>query len=103
MEVLIKVLQQGDAVCGSEGYMLKRSENVAAFYLDGGGKTGKIYPFSTSNSTYFEGSTYRFPSIWVDDGAAYSNSTEICFPEYEGWRVHCIGGGKTMAICLVKD
>lgn len=32
--VLVKVSVQGSAVAG-QGYMLKRSENVAAFYIDG--------------------------------------------------------------------
>ena len=102
-EVQILVLQQGDAVCGAKGYMLKRSENVAAFYLDGWGATGRIYCLSSCRSTWSDGEVIDIPSITIDNGEDNSSLTEICFPEFEGWRVHCTGGGKTMAICLVKE
>ena len=102
-EVQVLVLKQGDAVCGAKGYMLKRSEDVAAFYLDGWGKTGRIYCLNSCNSSAIDGKIANIPSLWIEDGAAVHAITEICFPEFEGWRVHCTGGGKTMAICLVKE
>ena len=83
--------------------MLKKSGDVAAFYLDGWGKTGRIYPISTCQSTWMDGEVLSYPSITLEDGEDDSSLTEICFPEYEGWRVHCVSGGKIMAICLVKD
>ena len=101
--VEVLVVQQGDAVCGKQGYMLKKSNDVAAFYLDGWGKTGRIYPISTYQSTWSDGKVLPYPSITLEDGEDDSSLTEICFPEYEGWRVHCVSGGKTMAICLVKE
>ena len=101
--VQVLVLQQGDAVCGAKGFMLKRSENVAAFYLDGWGATGRIYCLSSCNSSAIDGKIVNIPSLWIEDGEDESSLTEICFPEFEGWRVHCTGGGKTMAICLVKE
>ena len=101
--VEILVVQQGDAVCGSQGYMLKKSNDIAAFYLDGWGKTGRIYPISTCQSTWSDGKVIPCPSITLEDGEDDSSFTEICFPEYEGWRVHCANGGKTMAVCLVKE
>ena len=102
-EVKVLVTLQGDAVCGKQGYMLKRSEDVAAFYLDGWGETGRIYAISTCLSTWMAGKILHYPSITIEDGEDDSSISEICFPEYEGWRVHCTGGGKTMAICLVKE
>lgn len=102
-KVKVLVTQQGDAACGEYGYMLKRSENIAAFYLDGWGVTGRIYCNAYSNSTYFDGKVANFPELCIDDGQDDSSLTTICFPEYEGWSVHCAGGGKTMAVCLIKE
>lgn len=103
--VKVLVLQHGDAECGSEGYMLKRGEKVAAFYLDGWGETGKIYPVSTCSSAYFPETknTKQYPSIAFDSGDEECSITEVCFPEFEGWEVHSYRGGKTMSICLTKD
>ena len=101
--VEVLVIQQGDAVCGKQGYMLKKSNDVAAFYLDGWGKTGRIYPISSCRSVWLDGEVLSYPSIALEDGEDDSSLTEICFPEYEGWRVHCVSGGKIMAICLVKE
>lgn len=101
--VQVLVLQQRDAVCGAKGYMLKRSEDVAAFYLDGGGNTGRIYSLSSCDSSSIDGKIANIPSLWIEDGEDSSAITEICFPEFEGWRVHCTSGGKIMAICLVKE
>ena len=101
--VEIKVLAQGDAVCGTKGYMLKRSTSVAAFYLDGWGATGRIYPEFTSSSVWDGTSTINYPSITISDGSDDGSLSEIYFPEYKGWRVHSVSGGKTAAICLVKE
>jgi len=101
--VEVLVVQQGDAVCGSHGYMLKKAKNIAAFYLDGWGKTSRVYPSSSCRSSTIGGIVYDYPNLWIEDGQEESTFTEICFPEYEGWRVHCVSVGKIMAICLVKD
>lgn len=101
--VEIKIITQGDAVCGSHGYMLKCSDNVAAFYLDGWGDTGRIYPVASSSSSYIDGKFQNFPSITIEDGQEESEYSEVCFPEFEGWNVHSISGGKSMSICLTKD
>ena len=101
--VEIKVLAQGDAVCGTKGYMLKRSTSVAAFYLDGWGATGRIYPEFTSSSVWDGTNTIDYPSITISDGSDDGSLSEIYFPEYKGWRVHSVSGGKTAAICLVKE
>lgn len=101
--VEVLVIHQGDAVCSARGYMLKKSTDVVAFYLDGWGETGRIYPISTCTSPWSGKEVLHCPSITLEDGEDDSSFTEICFPEYEGWRVHCVTGGKTMAICLVKE
>ena len=100
--VKILVIQQGDVVCGSEGYMLKKSQDVAAFFLDGRGSSGRIYSLSYSTTSPIFNKGYDCPSLMLEDGEHGTEPTEICFPEYEGWSVHCTGGGKTMSICLIK-
>lgn len=102
-KVQVLVTQQGDAVCGEEGYMLKRSDNVAAFFLDGWGNTGRIYCISYCNSAMVGGEMQDVPELMLEDGDDDSSITTICFPEYKGWRIHCTRGGKTMAVCLVKE
>jgi len=53
-KVQVLVTQQGDAVCGEEGYGLKLQENIAAFWLDGWGETGRIYWSGYSDSAFFK-------------------------------------------------
>lgn len=101
--VKIQVLLQGDAVVSEEGYMKVQAENIVAFYVDGWGKTGRVYPLSTSCSSFINGKQVDYPSMTIEDGGEDSALTDICFTEYEGWRIHSAFGGKTMAICLVKD
>lgn len=100
--VKVVVLYQGDAVCGDYGYILKQGEGVAAFYLDGWGNTGRIYPVSYSSVSYVDGKHIKCPSIEIENGDN-SMCTEIYFPDFEGYRTHSVSGGKTMSICLVKD
>jgi len=101
--VQINTLHQGSAVCSSEGYLLKKASNVAAFYLDGWGKTARIYPVSTCSTTIIYGESYNYPSMTIEDGEDESALTDIYFPEFAGWDIHSVSGGKTMAICLVKE
>lgn len=101
--VKIQVLLQGDAVVSEEGYMEVQAENIVAFYVDGWGKTSRIYPICTSQSSFIDGKQVDYPSMTIEDGEEDTALTDICFPEYEGWRIHSAFGGKTMAVCLVKD
>ena len=94
---------QGAAVAGTLGYLVKGSgTSVVAFYVDGWGKTGRIYPMSSCNCIYLDGVVHKYPSIWIDDGEEDTALTEIYFPEFEGYDVFCVSGGKTMQVCLVK-
>lgn len=102
-KVKIQVIKQGKPVAGNEGYMLINGGNVVAFYLDGWGDTGRIYPVCTCSSTYIDCRTYNYPSMTIEDGYDDNSCTEIAFPEYEGFSVHSVSGGKTMQICLVKE
>lgn len=101
--VIVKVIDQGDAVCGEHGYMLKRGVDIAAFYLDGWGKTCRIYALTSSGSTVIDGAVENYPTLTLENGSEYDSLTEICFPEFEGWSVHSVIGGKTMAICLTRE
>jgi hypothetical protein len=104
--ISIEISIQGDAVPGSEGYLAQISDTMATFYVDGWGKTGRIYPVSSSSSVFTkEGNLKHFPSITLEDGEdgeEASTFTEIYFPEFEGWSVFAVSGGKTMAVCLRK-
>lgn len=103
-EVIVKISYQGDAVPGNRGYMLVGGSDCVAFYVDGWGATCRIYPVSYSSTVYIHESKElkNFPSITLENGDEDSTLTDIYFPEYEGWDVHSVGGGKTMSVCLVK-
>lgn len=103
----VKVLHQGKAVAGDTGYLLAGNDEVVCFYVDGWGDTGKIYPVFSSSSTYFPDTKElkQYPSIALEDGSESEDQvfTEIYFPEFEGWNVFCVSGGKTMSVCLRKQ
>lgn len=95
---------QGDAVAADVGYLVKGSgTSVVAFYVDGWGKTGRIYPMSSCDCIFMNATIQNYPSIWIDDGEEGSSLSEIYFPEFEGYDVFCVSGGKTMQVCLVKN
>ena len=90
-----------------EGYCVSGSHEagVVAFYLDAWTKTSRAYPISTCSSIYCveTDETKNFPSIHIEDGSEDTHGfAEIYFPEFEGWKVHSVDGGKTMSICLVN-
>jgi hypothetical protein len=100
--IKVTVNHQGDAVVGEEGYMVIRADNVVAFCLDGWGNTGRAYCETPCRSVMTDGKLTFFPSMLISDGNDDSNWTEIYFPEFEGWEVHSVNGGKTMSVCLVN-
>lgn len=104
-EVKIEIANQGDAVTGAVGYLAQVSDTMATFYVDGWGKTGRIYPLCTCDSVYFpETKTFKkYPTIAIEDGEENSDISEIYFPEFEGWNVFAVSGGKTMSVCLRKE
>lgn len=100
-EVFVKVLRQGQAVCG-QTHGLKLGRNVAAFKIEGMGKTGRIYVDCTGYQD-IDGEDYPVPTIALIDGPDEQDSTDICFPDFPGWTVHAVEGGKTMAVCLTLE
>lgn len=102
-QVKIVIAQQGDAVCGEFGYCSIKHDNICAFYVDGWGKTGRIYAVCSSDTVFVDGKLLNYPSIVIEDGDSESDDTEIYFPEFEGWKVHSMNGGKTMSVCLIRE
>lgn len=101
--VQVSILHQGKSVCSQNGYMLDIGKNVAAFYLDARGGTGRIYPVSISSKSVIGGKIKNVPSLIISDEFLSPESfTEIAFPEFEGWSIHSVSGGKTMAICMTR-
>ena len=112
--VKVLVSSQGDVELSDEGYYLIQGKNeagdeVAAFYIDAWGKTGRAWPLaSISTATIKQDGAWvnlNCPSVLFEpheEDSAVSSCTEVYFPEYEGWDVHSIRGGKTVAMCLVK-
>lgn len=86
-----------------EGYMLKRGENVAAFYADVRGDAKRLQPICSSRFADLSDGSKNLPSVSLVQETDDKHLLTICFPEFEGWSVHSIRGGKTLAICLTKD
>ncbi len=100
--VKISVACFGDAVCGATGYVAIKHDDVCTFYVDGWGSTGRIYPVASSSSVFTEHENVNCPSITIENGEDNTTLTEIFFPEFEGWEVFSMSGGKTMSVCLIK-
>ena len=113
--VKVLVSSQGDAVLSDEGYDLIQGKNeagdeVAAFYVDAWGTTGRAWPLASSSTTTIKQDgdlvSLDCPSVlfepYEEEDSEVGSCTEVYFPEYEGWGVHSIRGGKTVAVCLVK-
>ena len=86
-----------------DGYMLAAGDCVAAFFCDVKGQANRAYPIM-SFSASAAGAAFGAPCIvFESDDGQLGLTQEICFPEYVGWSVHCVRGGKTIAVCLTKD
>lgn len=109
--VKVLVSSQGDVELSDEGYYLIQGKNeagdeVAAFYIDARGKTGRAWPLASSSTATIKQDedwvSMNCPSVLFEPHEEDGSCTEIYLPEYEGWDVHSIRGGKTVAMCLVK-
>ena len=84
----------------------KQGDEVAAFYIDAWGKTGRAWPLvSSSTATIKQDEDWvslNCPSVLFEPHEEDSAVSSCNFPEYEGWDVHSIRSGKTVAMCLVK-
>lgn len=104
--IRVQTIAQGVAVLEPAAYDIKAGPNVVSFYVDAWGLTGRAYPVATSNSTSIDDALVAIPSIVLESGAENNDAeelTEICFPDFTGWDVHCCSGGKIIAVCLTKS
>lgn len=103
--VKIQVMSGDASSVGKEGYMIVRGQNVVAFYLDVWNVPSGRLHFLCSCQTTLDYSTfeqYDYPSLGLDEDDGGDTFVEIAFPEFPGWQVHSVNGGKTLSICLVK-
>lgn len=88
-----KILVQGGVEMScSTGYGVIGNGDAVCFFIDPVDR-GYINAYTTSTSDC--------PVVYVDFGNS-EISTEIEFTEFPGWRVHATGGGKTIAVALVR-
>lgn len=91
----VRVVHQGDVALAHEyGYDVRGDGDAVCFFIDISG--GRAAVEATTQNW-----PDRIPCVWlgVDESGRV---TEVEFPEYPGWRVHCGGAGKTIAIALVR-
>lgn len=97
--IRVQTVQQGAAVLAETAYDVKAYINVVAFYVDAWGETGCAWPVAS-----FGSATNSFPTITFE--SAYETNetplTEVCFPDFPGWDVHTVRGGKVVAVCLTR-
>jgi len=92
-ETTFAIRAQGDVqMAHCKGYMVTGDGDAVCFYVD---TVGRAYI-----SAYTE-SKNGCPVAYVSrDGC--ERDTEIEFTEFRGWRFHAGGGGKTIAVALVR-
>jgi hypothetical protein len=92
-ETTFKVLRQGDVkMAHCVGYMLAGGEDAVCFFIDPAERA------FVDSSTESENGC---PVISISDEKS-EVPTEIEFTEFKGWRFHAGGGGKTIAVALVR-
>lgn len=92
-ETTFKVLRQGDVeMAHCVGYLLAGGEDAVCFFID-----PKERAFVDSSTESVDGC----PVVSLSNDAA-GVSTDIEFHEFKGWRFHAGGGGKSIAIALVR-
>lgn len=92
-ETRLRVLTQGDVELAHEtGYMVAGDGDAVCFFID------------PKERAYVEASTESDSGCPVAilgfDGA--ERFTEVEFSDFPGWRLHAGGGGKSIAIALVR-
>lgn len=91
----ITIIQEGDVkMAHNVGYMLVGGENAVCFYID---PVHKGYINASSQSE--NGCPIVYISPYNDD---YEKDTVIEFSDFKGWEFFAGGGGKSIAIALVK-
>jgi hypothetical protein len=88
------IVKQGDVIMAdSHGYLLVGDGDAVCFFID---PEDKAYIESAGESAN------GCPVIHLYDDEDCENLTEIEFSEFPGWRFHAGGGGKSIAIALVR-
>lgn len=104
-KIKVLVVSGDTSSVGKKGYMVVRGENVVAFYLDVWNVPSGRLHFMFSCKTTLDYSTfeqYDYPSLGLTEDDGGDTFVEIAFPEFQGWQVHSVNGGKTLSVCLVK-
>lgn len=92
-ETTFRILRQGDVkMAHCVGYMLAGGADAVCFFIDPAERA-----FIDSSAESESGC----PVISVSAEAS-EVATEIEFSEFKGWRFHAGGGGKTIAVSLVR-
>jgi len=88
-----RIIEQGDVkLAHTNGYMLAGGEDAVCFFID------------PSGSAYISASTESksgCPIVYLSNDDC-ERDTIIEFSEFPGWRYHAGGGGKSIAISLVR-
>ena len=97
--IRVQTIRQGAAVLAETAYDVKMGTDVVAFVVDAWGDTGRAYPAGSFGSC-----VQNIPSILFESGETSDEEifTEVCFPDFPEWDVHCVNGGKTVAVCLTR-
>lgn len=93
-ETTFTILHQGKVqMAHQQGYCLVGGPDAVCFYID---------PRERAYVAWSSQSDSGCPVIGVtcDDDA--ERETEIEFTEFQGWRFHAAGSGKTIAVALVR-
>lgn len=110
-QVKVKTSSVNGGLILGEGYLKRYSEEagICTFHADvRASSTGRAFPISYGSSVYFPLGKIlkRYPSIFLENGKEAVDecqATEFYFPEFEGWRVFSVTGGKIFSICLVRN
>ena len=94
-ETKLTILHQGEVKLSHlKGYMVVGDGDAVCFFID---PVGRAY-IDISSQNHLTGC----PTIHISNKDETA-STEVEFSEFKGWRFHSGGGGKSIAIALVRD
>jgi hypothetical protein len=93
-ETTFKITQQGNVkMAHCAGYALVGNDEAVCFFID---------PSDYAHVAARTHSETGCPVLMLADTEGCTDYTEVEFTEFPGWRVHAVGGGKSIAVALVK-
>lgn len=94
-ETKFTIIEQGDVeMAHNVGYMLVGGENAVCFYID------PVHIGYVNASSHSENGC---PIVYISpENDDYEKDTVIEFSEFKDWQFFAGGGGKSIAISLVK-